>query len=95
MNTGEIIIFQTPDGQTQLDVKIEKDTVWLSLNQMADLFDKDKSVVFRHIFKEGEVVEEATVAKNATVQHEGSRSVRDYLDSITNNKRVALVLLHN
>ncbi len=78
MNRGEIIIYQTPDGQTELDVKVEKESVWLSLNQIAMLFDRDKSVISRHItnvFKEGELDEDATVAKNATVQYEGDRSV--------------------
>jgi prophage maintenance system killer protein len=78
MDKGELIIYQTPDGETQLDVKVEKDTVWLSLSQIAMLFDRDKSVISRHIsnvFKEGELDETATVAKNATVQHEGERSV--------------------
>ncbi len=83
MNTGEIIIYQTPDGRTELDVTVEKETVWLSINQMADLFSKDKSVISRHIsnvFKEGELDSEATVAKNATVQYEGSRSVVRQID---------------
>ncbi|MDR1755381.1 MAG: virulence protein RhuM/Fic/DOC family protein [Culturomica sp.] len=78
MNQGEIIIYQTSDGQTELDVKVEKESVWLSLSQIAMLFDRDKSVISRHItnvFREGELDKEATVAKNATVQYEGDRSV--------------------
>ena len=78
MNKSEIIIYQTPDGQTELDVKVEKESVWLSLNQIAMLFDRDKSVISRHIsnvFREEELDHEATVAKNATVQIEGDRSV--------------------
>ncbi len=78
MNQGEIIIYQTPDGQTELDVKVDKESVWLSLSQISMLFDRDKSVISRHIsnvFKEGELDHEATVAKNATVQIEGDRSV--------------------
>jgi hypothetical protein len=78
MNQGEIIIYQTPDGGTELDVKVERESVWLSLNQISELFDRDKSVVSRHIanvFKEGELDKATTVAKNATVQLEGDRSV--------------------
>jgi len=63
MNTIEerndkIVIYKTSDGQTQLDVKLEKDTVWLTQAQMAELFQKDQSVIARHInniFKEGEL----------------------------------------
>ncbi|MBK5213675.1 MAG: virulence RhuM family protein [Flavobacteriaceae bacterium] len=61
-----------------VQVKFDKETVWLSLNQISDLFDKDKSVISRHlnnIFKEGELERKATVAKNATVQIEGEREV--------------------
>ena len=57
-NRGEIIIYQTADGQTSLEVKMENETVWLSQAQMAVLFQKDQSVVARHInnvFKEGEL----------------------------------------
>jgi prophage maintenance system killer protein len=78
MNQGEIVIYQTQDGKTELNVQLEQETVWLSLNQLSMLFDRDKSVISRHIsnvFKEGELDHEATVAKNATVQIEGDRSV--------------------
>ena len=74
---GEILLYQTDDGQTRLDVRIEAETVWLSLNQMADLFQRDKSVISRHmgnVFKTGELERKSTVAKFATVQQEGSRS---------------------
>ena len=75
---GEILLYQTDDGQTRLDVRIEAETVWLSLNQMADLFQRDKSVISRHmgnVFKTGELERKSTVAKFATVQQEGSRKV--------------------
>ncbi len=52
-----IILYQTADGQTSLDVRLQEETVWLSLTQMAELFDRDKSVVSRHLgnfFREGE-----------------------------------------
>ena len=42
---GEIVLYQAPDGSVKLDVRLEKDTIWLSLNQMAALFDRDKSVI--------------------------------------------------
>ena len=75
---GEIILYQTEDGRTRLEVHFKNETVWLSLNQMADLFQRDKSVISRHIknvFAEGELRPEATVAKSATVQTEGGRAV--------------------
>lgn len=75
---GEIIIYQTPDNQTQIEVRLEEETVWLSLNQISDLFQRDKSVVSRHIrniFSEGELEKNSTVAKYATVQNEGGRII--------------------
>ena len=77
-NKGEIIIYQTEDGQTSLEVKLIEETAWLNLNQMAELFKRDKSVISRHIsniFKTGELSKEATVAKYATVQMEGGRKI--------------------
>jgi prophage maintenance system killer protein len=58
MSQNKIIIYQTQDGKTTIDVKLEQDTVWLTQAQMADLFQKDQSVIARHIanvFKEGEL----------------------------------------
>ena len=75
---GEIILFQTEDAQTRLQVRLEGQTVWLSLNQIADLFQRDKSVISKHlknIFEEGELSAEATIANFATVQTEGEREV--------------------
>ncbi len=71
---GDLILYQTEDGRTRL----QGETVWLSLDQMADLFQRDKSVIAKHIknaFAEGELQPGATVAKFATVQTEGERSV--------------------
>lgn len=76
--SGQIAIYQTAEGRTQIEVRLEKDTLWLTLLQMAELFDRDKSVIFRHlknIFDSGELLREATVAKTATVQTEGGRQV--------------------
>lgn len=56
--TGEILLYQAEDGQTTLDVQLEKDTVWLTQAQMADLFDLDRSVMTKHIrniFKSEEI----------------------------------------
>jgi hypothetical protein len=75
---GQFLLYQTEDGRTRLEVRVQQETVWLSLNQMADLFQRDKSVISRHInnvFDEGELRREATVAKSATVQTEGGKQV--------------------
>ena len=70
---GEIILYQS-DNSTQLEVRIEDETVWLTLNQMSDLFERDKSVISRHIrnvFDEGELIKDSVVAKNATTALDG------------------------
>ena len=82
-NRGEIIIYRAEDNTVQLDVRMENETVWLNLNQMAMLFDRDKSVISRHIrdvFRERELSKEATVAKNATVQIEKGRTIVRQID---------------
>ena len=76
--TNEIIIYQTEDGQTQIDVRMENETVWLTQAQMAELFNTDRTSIVRHInniYKTEELEREATCAKIAQVQIEGSRSV--------------------
>ncbi len=68
---GEILLYQTADGPTRLEVRFSGETVWLSLNQMAELFQRDKSVISRHIrnvFNENELDGNRVVAKFATVQ---------------------------
>lgn len=73
-NKSEVLIYQSPDGQTSIDVKLEDDTVWLNLNQISSLFERDKSVISRHIsniFKEGELERNSVVAKNATTGTDG------------------------
>lgn len=70
---GEMILYQS-DNSTQLEVRIEDETVWLTLNQMSELFDRDKSVISRHIqnvFKEKELDRNSVVAKNATTALDG------------------------
>lgn len=78
MEQSQIIIYQAPNGETTIDVKIENETIWLTLTQIAVLFNKNKSTISRHlnnIYQQEELMQEATVAKNATVQLEGNRTV--------------------
>ena len=75
---GEILIYQSPGGTTKVDVRLEDETVWLSLNQLSELFQKAKSTISEHItniYEEGELQEEATVRNFRTVQQEGKRRV--------------------
>ena len=75
---GQFLLYQTPDGDSQIEVKLQNDTVWLSLDQMAELFQRNKSTISRHIknvLEDGELQEEATIANFATVQNEGTRKV--------------------
>ena len=75
---SKIIIYTTGDGLVKIDTTFDAETVWLSIDQMSILFQRDKSTISRHIkniFEEGERVREATVAKFATVQNEGNRQV--------------------
>ena len=81
MNNEHLIIFKTDDGAVSLDVRMDEDTVWLSLDQMAALFDRDKSTVSRHIknvFEEGELSRESVVAKFATTAADGKTYQVDY-----------------
>lgn len=76
-NKNEIVIYKESQGPA-IVVKFEGETVWLTLQQMAELFERDKSVVSKHIsniYKESELSKHSTVAKNATVQIEGKRRV--------------------
>jgi death-on-curing family protein len=71
---NEIEIYRDKGNQTQIEVRFEDDTVWLSLNQLAELFERDKSVISRHlgnIFKEKELLRNSVVAKNATTASDG------------------------
>lgn len=76
---SELLLYQTEDHQARVQVRIVNETVWLSLNQIAELFQRDKSVISRHIsniFAEKELIQDATVAKFATVQNEGGREIK-------------------
>lgn len=75
---NEIVIYQSEDGKTVLDIRLEDDTVWLSQQQMSELFQTDRTVISRHIrniYKDGELEEISTCAKNAQVRMEGNRMV--------------------
>ena len=75
---GEVVLYEASGGEVRVEVRLEHETVWLSLGQLAELFGRDKSVISRHlrnVFASGELERTATVAKNATVQREGERDV--------------------
>ena len=79
MEENKIVIYQTDDGQTQIDVRLENETVWLSQAQMAELFQTDRTSILRHInniYRVDELDRESTCAKIAQVQTEGKRQVR-------------------
>ena len=78
MKEDKIIIYQTEDGQTQIDVRLENETVWLTQAQMVELFQTTKQNVSLHLnnlYKEGELEKEGTVKEYLTVQQEGKRRV--------------------
>jgi hypothetical protein len=78
MNTGEILIYQNQDGNIKIDVRLEEETVWLTQDQMAQLFGKGRSTVTEHIgniFKEGELSDRATRRNFRLVRLEGNREV--------------------
>ena len=75
---NQIIIYQTADNQTQIDVRMENDTVWLTQAQMAELFQTNRTSIVRHInniYKTQELDKESTCAKIAQVQIEGKRKI--------------------
>lgn len=80
---GQVLLYQTEENDLRLECRFVGETLWLSLNQMAELFGRDKSVISKHlkaIFDEGELQREATVAKYATVQSEGAREVERQIE---------------
>ena len=77
-SNGDIIIYQVDNGLTKIDVKIQNETVWLSQQQMAELYDTTKQNIglhIRNIFDENELDENSTVKEFLTVQKEGNRNV--------------------
>lgn len=84
---SDILIYQAEDGAQTVEVRLESETLWLNLQQLTELFGRDKSVISRHlrnVFKEGELEREAVVAKNATTAADGKTYQVDYynLDAI-------------
>jgi hypothetical protein len=82
-NKSEFLIYQTDDGQTKIDVRVENETVWLTQMQMTELFQTTKQNISLHInnvFKEGELDPNASVKKYLTVQNEGNRRVSREID---------------
>lgn len=81
-NKGSIILYTTPDGESKIEVTLHDETVWLTLDQMAELFQRNKSTISRHIkniFETGELYVDSTVAFFATVQTEGKRPKQNAL----------------
>jgi len=79
MTASNVTIYQLDDGRTEIHVKLENDTVWLSQKQMAELFDKDSDSIGLHlkkIFESGELMEAATTENFSVVQKEGQRNVK-------------------
>lgn len=82
-NINQIQLFETQDGHINLEVRLQDETVWLSTEQMSRLFDRDRSVLTKHInnlFKDGELETYSTCAKFAQVQKEGGREVTREID---------------
>ncbi len=83
VEANAVALYESSDGEVQLSVKLDEETIWLTSEQMCDLFDRDKSTVSRHlknIFESGELDRGSTVAKTATVQREGDREVKRDVD---------------
>ena len=79
MKNSEIKIYKTPDGKTSVEVKLEKETVWLTQKQMAELFDRDSDTIGLHlknIYQSGELEEVSTAEKYSVVRQEGNRKVK-------------------
>jgi hypothetical protein len=80
-NTGDLLLYQTEDGLTRVEARVINESVWLSLNQMAELFQRDKSVISRHIsnvFEEGELLQNSVVANYATTAADGKTYQVDF-----------------
>lgn len=74
----DIVIYKNDSNAIEVELKFEKKTFWLSLNEISTLFERDKSVISRHIKKiytDNELLPHSTVAKKATVQKEGNRKI--------------------
>ena len=83
MQADQIIIYQTPEGETAIDVRLDDETVWLTQNQIVELFQSSKANIsehIKHIFQSKELVKDSTVRKFRTVQAVGSRKVTRNID---------------
>jgi hypothetical protein len=81
--TGDIRVYEAPDGGVRVDVRLDRETVWLTQEQMSQLFGRERSVITKHVrnvFREGELDSRATCAKFAQVQTEGARTVTREID---------------
>lgn len=81
MDSGQIILFQTPSGETKIEVRLSNETVWLTADQMAELFQRNKSTISRHIknvLESGELQRNSVVAENATTASDGKTYVVAY-----------------
>lgn len=79
--SGEFLLYQTEDGRSRIECRLREETLWLSLNQISELFDRDKSVISKHlknIFEEGELARDSVVAQNATTAADGKTYQVDY-----------------
>ena len=102
MNKSNIIMYTTEDGLTKIETTFDEDTVWLSLDQMAELFQRDKSTISRHIkniFEEGELQRNSVVANFATTASDGKTYLKrgnyhkwQLLQNLQQFKQKALVL---
>ena len=91
---NNMMIYTTADGLTKVETTFDQDTVWLSLDQMAELFQRNKSTISRHIrkiFEEGELKRESVVAKFATTAADGKTYDVDYYSSPVLSEGVVLV----
>ena len=90
---GEIIIYQSEEGQPKIDVRLENENVWLTQAQLVDLYQSSKSNIsehIKHIFEEGELNEDSSVRKFRTVRIEGKRSVERELEFYNLNMIISL-----
>ncbi len=81
MENSEFLIYQSEDGTTKIEVRMVDETVWLTMNQLAELFQRDKSVISRHlknVLKEGELKSDSVVANFATTAADGKTYKVDY-----------------
>ncbi len=82
-NNSELLLYQTSDGVTKVEVRLQNETVWLSLNQISELFQKAKSTIsehIKHIYEEDELQQLSTVRNFRTVQTEGNRNIEREID---------------